>query len=144
MSSDGSEKRRVLCLDVGSRRIGVALGDPLGYTAQPLTVVFRGPDDASQIRDLVSEHDVATVVVGLPLALSGQVGPAVKRTRKFIDTLLPLLAGVELVEWDERMTTTAAERALIEGGVRRAQRKNLIDAVAASLILQSYLGSLQR
>lgn len=140
MAEQRSETR-VLCLDVGSRRVGVALSDPLGYSAQPLTVVLRGPGDAEQIRALVDEHQVSTLVVGLPLALSGLPGAAVKRTRKFIDTLTPLLQDVELVEWDERLTTTAAERALIEGGVRREQRKHLIDAVAASLILQSYLGA---
>ena len=132
----------VLCLDVGMRRVGVAVSDAAGITAQPLEVIDRKDTDPfAAIAALIEARDVEIVVVGLPLALDGTEGPAVRRTRRFVEDLCARVGDVTVVEWDERMSTVAAERAMLEGDVSRARRKESVDSVAASLILQSYLGS---
>ena len=131
---------RVLGLDVGDRRIGVAMSDPLGLTAQPLTVIQRRSPtvDANTIRELIERHGVTAVVVGLPLTLDGTRGPQAKKVQGFIDTLRRHIALP--IEWvDERLTTVQGERALREGNASRARRKQVIDQVAAQLILQQFL-----
>jgi len=131
---------RVLGLDVGDRRIGVAMSDPLGLTAQPLTVIQRRTPtaDADTIRAFIEQHGVTTIVVGLPLSLDGTRGPQAKKVQGFIDTLRRRIALP--VEWvDERLTTVQGTRALREGGASRAQRKQAIDRIAAQLILQQFL-----
>ncbi len=130
---------RVLGLDVGSVRIGVALSDPLGVTAQPLEVIHRRERDPWQrIVELVEEYGVERIVVGRPLRLEGDEGPAVAAVDEFVGRLAGRVA-VPIETWDERLTTAQAERLMIEGGVRRAKRRQSIDRVAAALILQSYL-----
>lgn len=134
---------RILGLDVGSVRIGVALSDPLGFTAQPLEVIHRRQTDPFQhILHLVEAHEVRTVVVGYPLRLAGDTGPAVEAVERFIVSLTGQEGWpheVTLEKWDERLTTAAAERALIAADMRREKRRNTVDKVAAALILQSYL-----
>jgi len=130
---------RILGLDVGSVRVGVALSDPLGMTAQPLEVIQRRKVDAfARIAELVAEHEVQRVVVGNPLRLDGDVGPAAEAIGAFIEALRERLE-VPVEAWDERLSTAQAERAMIGGGVRREDRRQSIDKVAAALILQSYL-----
>jgi putative Holliday junction resolvase len=130
---------RILGVDVGSVRVGLALSDPLGITAQPLEVINRRKQDPWQrIAELVEEHTVERVVVGLPLRLEGEEGPAVVAVREFIDKLSARIE-VPIDTWDERLSTAQAERAMIEGGVRRNKRRQSIDRIAAALILQSYL-----
>ena len=131
---------RVLGLDIGSRRIGVALSDPSGRIAMPLQSVEARPrrDAARQIAALIAESEVERVVVGLPLELNGHEGGAVRLIRTFVAEL-SALTSVEIAEWDERMTSVAAERALIESKVRRVKRREVIDQVAATFILQGYL-----
>lgn len=130
---------RILGLDVGSVRVGVALSDPLGMTAQPLEVINRREQDPwDRIAALVEEHDVERVVVGQPLRLEGDEGPAVAAVNEFIAKLTERIE-VPIETWDERLTTAQAERMMIEGGVRRKKRRQSIDRVAAALILQSYL-----
>lgn len=132
---------RHLALDVGSVRIGVAMSDPMGIFAQPLEVIDRRRTDAiTRIVELVEEHEVQQVLVGRPMQLDGRDGLAVAATEAFVAACQQRLT-VPLVWWDERLTTAAAERAMIADGVRRDNRRQRIDKVAAALILQSYLDS---
>ena len=132
---------RLLALDLGAVRIGLALSDLLGITAQPLDALKRiGPrKDLQAVAALVGERDVGTVVVGLPLKLSGEEGSAAAEAREFAAKLERRVGKVRVVLWDERMTTVQAERVLIRGDVRRRKRREKIDSMAAALILQSYL-----
>lgn len=133
------DAKRILALDVGSVRIGVALSDPLGMIAQPLEVVQRRKvDPLARVAQLIEEHEVECVVVGMPLRLDGTKGPAAQSIEKFVVELEARIS-VPVESWDERLSTAQAERAMIGGGVRRKKRKGKIDKVAASLILQSYL-----
>jgi putative Holliday junction resolvase len=129
-----------MALDVGERRIGVAVSDETGVIATPVATVLRGAGDLDEIRRLVGKWEVDRLVVGLPTGLSGREGPQAAATRAYAATLIGHL-GPEppLAFWDERLTTAIAERALIAAGTRRSQRRERIDAVAAAVILQSYL-----
>src|SRR5688572_31311727 len=133
---------RILALDYGTKRIGVALSDELGWTAQPLeTFERRSLDrDVSHIASLVDTHEVGEVVLGFPLQLDGREGPAIQAMRDFAAQLEQKLP-VPLVMWDERLTTKAAEDLLIAADVSRKKRKGAIDRVAAAILLQSYLAS---
>jgi len=132
---------RALGLDVGSRRIGVALSDELKITAQPLVVLVAKSrrDAVARIRALCAEHEVDTIVIGLPLSMSGgDRGSSGVRARELAD-LLRDAVDAEIVLRDERFTTAAAERVLIQGNVRRADRREVVDKIAAALILQGWL-----
>lgn len=130
---------RVLGLDPGERRIGVALSDPTGIIAQPHDVIDRKTTDPVEaVRDLVREHGVVIVVIGLPVSLSGGEGPAARAAREFGATMESAL-DVEVRYQDERFTTVTAEEALISGGVRRERRREVRDKVAAAVMLQSFL-----
>ena len=133
---------RVLGLDLGTVRVGVALSDPLGMTAQPLEVIERHTLIA-RVRELVAEHEVTRVIVGLPLQLDGKVGQAAQSAKAAAKELQAALS-VPVQLWDERMTTAAAQRMLIGANVRRDKRKQTVDRVAAALILQSYLDAQSR
>jgi len=137
---------RALGVDLGDARIGVALSDPLGVTAQPLGAVpARGPrQDLRAIASLVREHEVGVVVVGLPLLMSGGEGERAVAARAFAEGLGRRVGGVRVELWDERLTTAEAERTLIAGGVRRGKRKKAVDAMAAALILQGWLDARSR
>jgi putative Holliday junction resolvase len=132
---------RVLALDVGTRRLGVAVSDPTGTVASPLaTVPRRTPaEDAHALSALAAEQDATTVVVGLPVTLAGREGPAAAAVRAYLDELVPLLPGLAVELTDERLSTVAAERALVGGGVRRRARREVVDQVAASVFLQTWL-----
>lgn len=134
---------RALGVDLGSRRIGVALSDESGTAASPLTVVERVTDRASDhetILGLALEHNAATIVVGLPLRMDGGVGPAARRVLSEVDELRRWVGDRVRVEvHDERLSTVTAERALAAGGVRRHRRRQKIDKVAAAVILQAWL-----
>jgi putative Holliday junction resolvase len=132
---------RVLALDVGSRRLGVAMSDPTGTVASPLvTLARRGPvEDATALARLAAEHEATTLVVGLPRSLGGGEGPAAKAVRAYLEELRAHLPGLRFELVDERLSTVAAERALVAGGVRRADRRAVVDQVAASLFLQVWL-----
>jgi len=129
-------------LDVGERRIGVALSDPLGSFAQPhTTVTVEGrKSDVPKIAAIARDHEVSGLVVGLPLHMHGEEGEAAKKARRLGNAVAANL-GLEVTYWDERLTTVQAERTLIDGGVRRNRRKGVVDQVAAVLILQAYLDS---
>jgi putative Holliday junction resolvase len=131
---------RILALDHGAKRIGVALSDELGWTAQPLETFERRTldRDIAHILDLVRSHDVGQVLLGLPLRFNGEEGPAVQAVHEFAARLGEVLP-VSLVTWDERLTTKAAEDLLIAADVSRKKRKGAVDRVAAAILLQSYL-----
>ena len=133
---------RLLGIDPGLRRVGVALSDEDGRIAMPLTTLARTGDAAlvSALAALVAEHAVGVVVVGLPLRLDGTESDSSRRARKLAAALGAQVAA-ELVLWDERLSTAQAERALREGGVRGRDKKAVVDQVAATLILQSFLDS---
>lgn len=136
-----SETRRILALDLGDVRIGVAVSDPLGMTGQPLEALPRiGPrKDAGRIAALVGEWEVGTIVVGLPRLMSGAEGSAAAAAREFAGRLERRLPQVRVLLWDERLTTAQVEREMIAGGVRRARRREVVDGLAATLVLQSFL-----
>ncbi|MDY0002752.1 MAG: Holliday junction resolvase RuvX [Polyangia bacterium] len=131
---------RIAALDVGSRRIGIALSDPLGYTAQPDHVMERRGTraDVASLLAFCAERGVTELVLGLPLELDGTEAQRARRVRVLFDALVSLFAGpVHL--WDERLTTVAAERVMLEADLSRRRRKQSIDMVAAALILQGFL-----
>ena len=131
----------ILGIDPGERRTGVAAADSETLWARPLEVIdARAGDPVARIAALVDELDATLVVVGRPTALSGRRGPAVQIQRAFLDRLRANLA-VPVEEFDERLTTVAAERRLREGGARPNKVKEMKDAVAAQLMLQDYLDS---
>jgi putative Holliday junction resolvase len=127
-------------LDVGERRIGVAVGDELGMISSPLTTVQRRDGDLVELRDLARAKGVDRLVVGLPTGLSGREGPQATVVRQFAEALRAFVGpGIRVVFWDERLTTAVAERTLQESGAWRRRRKGDVDAVAAAVILQGYL-----
>ena len=132
---------RMLGVDLGDARIGLAVSDPLGLTAQPLdSLAARGPrKDVGAVCRLVEAHDVSTVVIGLPLLLSGEDGTRAAGARRFADRMRGRLPRLRVELWDERLTTVQAERTMVSGNVRRDKRKRAVDAMAAVLILQSFL-----
>jgi putative Holliday junction resolvase len=135
-----SEPGRIMALDVGGRRIGVALSDTTRVLASPLTTLRAEPRERAlaQIAALVAQHEVAEVVVGLPLTLGGEVGPQAQIVQTFADELRRAL-DVPLHLFDERLTSVAAERMMIDMGIKPERRKARIDEVAASIILQDFL-----
>lgn len=129
----------MLGIDVGSKRVGVAVADPETRFARPLEVIDTDQTDAVQrIEELCRELSVSLVVVGKPVGLSGHEGPAVDEQARFMARLRAALS-VELREYDERLTTVVANQGLRAGGARRSAQKRMRDAVAAQVILQGYL-----
>lgn len=141
---------RAIGLDVGSKTIGIAVADPSGTIASARTVLARKGHtaDAAAILELVRSETVSTIVVGLPLELDGQVGHRARLVQRFVVVLEAALkelpAPVRLHSWDERFSTAAAERTLLEADVSRARRKLSIDALAAQFILQGWLDAQRR
>ncbi|MGH2562060.1 MAG: Holliday junction resolvase RuvX [Thermomicrobiales bacterium] len=136
MSDRGRD--RMMALDVGGRRTGVAVSDELGILASPIGYVERNARDRAEFRDLIQRWSITHLLVGLPTSMSGHEGPQAAEVRAYADALAADL-DLPLDYWDERLTTAMAERALIESGTRRNRRKERVDAVAAAMILQSYL-----
>ncbi len=134
----------IIGLDVGDRRIGVAISDPEGRLAFPVTIIERRgePADEEAILELARQREVTAIVVGIPRSLSGELGPQAEKVQAFVGSLARM-ALVPVVEWDERLSTVAAERAMREAGLKAGRRKARRDAVAAAFILQGYLDSLR-
>jgi len=138
-----------LGLDVGTKTIGVAISDPTNLIAQAHNTIMRknSKEDINAVIQLIIDHDIDTVVIGLPKNMNNTIGPMGEKVMSFRNQLNKKIMysdrlkekSVELVLWDERMTTMAAERVLIEANVRRENRKKYIDNVAAQYILQGYL-----
>ena len=131
---------RILGLDIGSKRIGVAVSDELGFTAQGVeTLNCKSPqEDAAAILRLTKEYNAEEIVVGIPYNMDGTEGPQVEKVRDTIDTIKKQV-NVPIREWDERLSTVAAERVLLEADMSRSKRRKVIDKLAAVLILQGYL-----
>ncbi|MBI2369005.1 MAG: Holliday junction resolvase RuvX [Deltaproteobacteria bacterium] len=131
---------RALGLDVGSKTIGVAKSDELGWTAQGLTTIRRATlaADLQALTRLIHEHQIDTVVVGLPKNMDGTLGPQAQLVLSFVRALEKALP-VPVVTWDERLSTIGAERALFEADLSRRKRRKVIDKMAAAFILQGYL-----
>ncbi len=132
--------RRALGLDVGERRIGVAIADELGMIASPLAMIERRRGDLAEIGDLARSRNVDRLVIGLPTGMSGREGPQAATVRAFATELMAVVDPELRIEfWDERLTTAVAERALRDQGRKRNRRKGEVDAMAAAVILQGYL-----
>jgi len=133
---------RILGLDFGTKRIGVAISDELLITAQGLQTIERRALDADldKIRNVIKENGVSEVVVGLPLNMNGTYSAKTKEVVQFMDSLSKAI-DIPVKTWDERLTTMQAERALLEADVSRAKRRKVADKLAAQIILQSYLDS---
>ncbi|MGM0369589.1 MAG: Holliday junction resolvase RuvX [Bacillota bacterium] len=133
---------RIMGLDIGDKKTGVALSDPLELTAQGKTVIKFDTvaDQIHYIVSLVEQYNVDQVVVGLPKNMNGSLGPRAEKVLELVEKLEGEL-DIPVITWDERLSTIAAERTLIEADMSRAKRKNLIDKMAAVVILQNYLDS---
>lgn len=130
-------------LDYGTKTVGVAVSDSMGLTAQPIETIKRKEENklrrtCARIEELISQYDVEKIVLGFPKHMNNDVGDRAERSLEFRD-MLHRRTGLEIVMWDERLTTAAAERSLMESGIRREHRKKHIDQIAAVFILQGYL-----
>lgn len=134
---------RIMGLDFGAKTVGVAVSDPLFITAQSVGIIRRKSENKlrqtlARIEELIEEYEVDRIVLGLPRNMNASEGERAEKTREFAE-LLFRRTGLEPVLWDERLTTVAADKLMIEAGVRRENRKDYVDAIAASFILQGYL-----
>ncbi len=136
---------RILGLDIGTKRIGIAISDELGWTAQGMKTLHRsnGESGVGEIRDIAREYGVEKIVVGLPRNMNGSLGPQAEMVLGFVQELKEIL-GVPIITWDERLSTVEATKMFIRADLSRKKRKRKIDMTAAILILQSYLDSIAR
>lgn len=137
---------RIMCLDIGKVRIGIAQSDIMQIIASPLEVYKRTNSinkDAQYIANLAHANEVERLVVGLPLKLDGSHGDSVQMVNEFVDKLKKF-TSLDVVFQDERLSTVSAERILLEGDVRRDKRKGVVDKIAATIILQNYLDRKQK
>lgn len=137
---------RIMGLDYGSKTVGVAVSDALGMTAQAVETVTREDENklrktCARIEALIREYEIETIVLGYPKNMNNTAGDRAKKTEEFKE-MLERRTGLSVILWDERLTTVSSERILQESGVRRENRKAVIDRIAAGLILQGYLDSL--
>ncbi|MDD4681139.1 MAG: Holliday junction resolvase RuvX [Clostridia bacterium] len=134
---------RIMGIDFGDSRIGVAVSDPLGWTAQGLeTIRWSGSvkKPAELIKQLAAQYSVEKIVIGLPKNMNGTIGPSGEKAIEFGE-LLSEMTGLEVIKWDERLTTVAANRMMHEVGMKTSKKKGSVDRIAAVLILQGYLDS---
>ena len=139
---------RIMGLDYGSKTVGVAISDPLGLTAQGIEIIRRTSENKlrrtlARIEELVREYEVTTIVLGFPKNMNNTVGERGEKSLEFKE-MLERRTGIPVIMWDERLTTVSANRTLMESGVRREDRKEYVDMIAAVYILQGYLDSLER
>jgi putative Holliday junction resolvase len=136
---------RILAIDHGSKRIGIAVSDELKMIAQPLEFIPAEPfaDFLKRLKELIHEKEVELILVGMPRNMNGSYGPAALKVQDFVAALKGAIT-VPIETWDERLTSTQANRFLIQGNVRREKRKEKVDQTAAAILLQSYLDSLAR
>ena len=141
-------KKRALGLDYGSKTVGVAVSDGLVITAQGVEIIRRTQENKlrktlARIEELIAEYDVGILVLGYPKNMNNTIGERAEKSLAFKE-MLERRTGLPVVMWDERLTTVAANRTVIEGGVRRENRKDYVDMLAAVYILQGYLDSRER
>ena len=137
---------RILGLDYGSKTVGVAVSDPLGFTAQGVEIIRRKSENKmrqtlARIEELIAQYQVEEIVLGLPKNMNNTLGDRAEKSLELKETL-ERRTGLPVVMWDERLTTVSANRVLMETGVRRENRKEHVDEIAAVFILQGYLGYL--
>ncbi len=137
---------RIMGLDYGSKTIGVAISDPLLITAQGIEIIRRDSENKirkslARIEELIAEYEVNEIVLGYPKNMDDTIGERARKTEEFKDRL-ERRTGLNVILWDERLTTVAAEEIMIESGIRRENRSKYVDEIAAMLILQEYLESI--
>ena len=147
-TNPGNADMRVLGLDYGSKTVGVAISDPLGLTAQGVETIWRKQENKlrqtlARIEALISEYQVERIVLGYPKNMNNTIGERALKSLEFKE-MLERRTGLPVVMWDERLTTVEANRTLMESGVRRENRKQYLDELAAIFILQSYLDAYGR
>ncbi len=139
---------RIMGLDLGSKTVGVAISDPLLITAQGIEIIRRKEENKlrqtlARIEALIGEYEVDTIVLGLPKNMNDTLGERAQFSLEFKEKL-ERRTGLPVVMWDERLTTVAADKAMMEAGIRRENRKDYVDKIAACLILQGYLDSREK
>jgi len=148
LAGQSASGRRFLGLDIGTKTIGLALSDPLGMIATPTETLRRGKfmDDSKKLFVMVKQHDVGALILGLPLNMDGSEGPRCQSVRQFAANLLDSLekAGqdLDIVFWDERLSTVSAHRVMIEADLSRKRQAEVVDKMAAAIILQGFLDHL--
>ena len=138
--------QRILGIDYGDSRIGVAVSDPMGWTAQGLETVKSKEsmrNALARIEEIIKQYGIKDIVVGYPLNMNGTAGPRTERTEAFIAKLMAL-GEFNIIKWDERLTTVSAHRTMNELGVKASNKKNIVDTMSAVLILQGYLDRLSK
>ncbi len=138
---------RIMGLDYGSKTVGVAVCDPLGITAQTVETIVRKEENKlrktlARIEELIRQYEIERIVLGYPKNMNNTIGERGKKSEELKEAI-ERRTGIPVILWDERLTTVAAERVLMESGVRREHRKESVDQIAASMILQGYLDSLR-
>lgn len=136
---------RILGLDIGQKTIGVAISDPLGFTAQGITTIKRKnfSSDVEEVKKIYDQYAVETIVAGLPKNMNGTIGPSGEMAKEFCEKLKENF-NPKIEFWDERLTTVAAHRAMLEADLSRAKRKKIVDKIAATYILQGYLDRISK
>ena len=134
---------RILAIDHGSKRMGIAISDELKMIAQPLEYILAEPSDKflARLNELITDKEVELILIGMPRNMDGSYGPAAQKVQDFVE-MLKAAVCVPIKMWDERLTSAQANRLLIQGNVRRDKRKEKVDKMAAAILLQSYLDSL--
>jgi len=133
-------------IDFGDARIGIAISDPFGWTAQGLeTIDWKDNMDypVERIKKIIDSYNIEKVIVGYPINMNGTLGERALKTDQFIKCLSDKLGNVEIIKWDERLSTIAANRILNEAGIKSSKRKKTVDIIAATYILQGYLDSIR-
>lgn len=136
---------RIMGIDYGDSRIGIAVSDPFGWTAQGVeTINSRGGEEKviDRIINLIQQYNVERIVVGYPRNMNGTIGPRAEKTDEFIK-LLSARTDIDIIRWDERLSSVAANRTMHEIGTRTAKKKTIVDQIAACYILQGYLDSIK-
>ncbi len=136
---------RIMGLDYGSKTVGVAISDPLLFTAQPIEIIRRDQENKlrkslARIEELIKEYEVSEIVLGLPKNMNNSLGDRAEKSLEFKD-MLERRTGLKVTMWDERLTTVSAHKAMIEAGIRREDRGKYVDSIAAVFILQGFLDS---
>ena len=136
---------RILGLDIGTKTIGVAISDPLGWTAQGITTIRRKnyTNDMEAIKKICNEYSVETIVAGMPKNMNGTIGPSGEMVIEFCERLKEVV-NIDIEFWDERLTTVAAHRAMLGADLSRIKRNKIVDKVAATYILQGYLDRISK
>lgn len=136
---------RILGIDYGDARTGIAVSDLMGYTAQGIeTIVYKGDNKLllKRIGEIIKEYDVKKIVIGYPRNLNGTIGPRAEKTEKFVKVLIDNF-GLDVIKWDEWLSTVSATKDMIDMNIKKKNKKNLVDTIAAVHILQNYLDSIR-